>query len=341
VARTLILPILIGPGAAPILGGVLTETLSWRFVFLINVPVGVATIAFAYLYLPDHRETLSGRLDVLGMLLSGVGLSALLYAISEGAVIGWATPRILVTGVGGILLLWAFARRALRIPEPILRLRLLREPLLRGTNIVFVLTTGMFLASLYVTPIFLQQVLHQSPISSGTTTFAEVIGVAVGAQTLGRLYPRLGPRVLAVTGAIALTAYMALFLLVSPGVSMWPVRALMFFGGLGNAGTFLSIQTSVFTHISSRDTGHASAIYNTVRQSSIAVDIAVLTTVVSAAGGGLSAFHAAYLTGAILCAVGGVLAWTLISTDAARSTMRHRSESEHLTHAATAGTLGD
>lgn len=341
VARTLILPILIGPGAAPILGGVLTETLSWRFVFLINVPVGIATIAFAYLYLPDHRETVSGRLDALGMLLSGVGLSALLYAISEGAVIGWATPRILVTGVGGIALLWAFARRALRIPEPILRLRLLREPLLRGTNIVFVLTTGMFLASLYLTPIFLQQVLHQSPISSGTTTFAEVIGVAVGSQTLGRLYPRLGPRVLAVTGAIALTAYMALFLLISPGVSMWSVRALMFFGGLGNAGTFLSIQTSVFTHISSRDTGHASAIYNTVRQSSIALDIAVLTTVVSAAGGGLSAFHAAYLTGAILCAVGGLLAWTLISTDAARSTMRHRSEPEHLTHAVTAGTLGD
>jgi MFS family permease len=213
--------------------------------------------------------------------------------------------------------------------------------LLRGTNIVFVLTTGMFLASLYLTPIFLQQVLHQSPISSGTTTFAEVLGVAVGSQTLGRLYPRLGPRVLAVTGAIALTAYMALFLLVSPGVSMWPVRALMFFGGLGNAGTFLSIQTSVFTHISSRDTGHASAIYNTVRQSSIALDIAVLTTVVSAAGGGLSAFHAAYLTGAILCAGGGVLAWTLISTDAARSTMRHRPESEPVAPVVTAGTLGD
>jgi EmrB/QacA subfamily drug resistance transporter len=328
VSRTLILPILVGPGAAPILGGVLTQTLSWRWVFLINVPVGIVMLAFAYLYLPERREAPSGRLDVRGMLLSGVGLSALLYAISEGSVVGWAAPQILVSGFGGIALLWAFARGALRASEPILRLRLLREPLLRATNTVFVLTTGVFLASLYLTPIFLQQVLHQSPIGSGTTTFVEVIGVAVGSQTLGRLYPRLGPRALVGIGAITLTAYMALFLLVSPGVNMWLVRALMFFGGAGNAAVFLSIQTSMFTHISSQDTGHASAIYNTIRQSSIALDIAVLTTVVAGAGGStLAAFHDAYLAGAILCAVGCVLAWTLISTDAARSTMGQPSAS--------------
>lgn len=328
VSRTLILPILVGAGAAPVLGGVLTQALSWRWVFLINVPVGVAVLVFAYLCLPEHREAPGGRLDVRGMLLSGAGLSALMYAISEGSVAGWAAPRILVTGIGGIALLGAFARGALRASEPILRVRLLREPLLRATNLVFVLTTGVFLASLYLTPIFLQQVLHQSPIASGTTTFVEVIGVAVASQTLGRLYPRLGPRVLIEIGAITLTAYMALFLLVSPGVNMWLVRGLMFVGGAGNAGAFLSIQTSMFTHISSQDTGHASAIYNTIRQSSIALDIAVLTTVVAGGAGTLAAFHDAYLVGAILCALGGVLAWTLISTDAARSTMGRPSASQ-------------
>jgi EmrB/QacA subfamily drug resistance transporter len=342
VSRTLILPILVGPGVAPILGGVVTQTLSWRWVFLINVPVGIVMLAFAYLYLPEHREAPSGRLDVRGMLLSGAGLSALMYAISEGSVVGWAAPQILVTGIGGIALLWAFARGALRASEPILRLRLLREPLLRATNTVFVLTTGVFLASLYLTPIFLQQVLHQSPIGSGTTTFVEVIGVGVGSQTLGRLYPRLGPRALAEIGAITLTAYMALFLFVSPGVNMWLVRGLMFVGGVGNAAVFLSIQTSMFTHISRADTGHASAIYNTIRQSSIALDIAVLTTVVAGAGGGtLAAFHDAYLAGAILCAVGCVLAWRLISTDAARSTMGRPSASQGRGRAAAAEIGGD
>jgi EmrB/QacA subfamily drug resistance transporter len=342
VARTLILPILIGPAAAPVLGGVLTQTLSWRWVFLINVPIGIVMLVYGYLFVPEHQPSPGGRLDFRGMLLSGIGLSALLYAISEGSVLGWAAPQILISGLSGIALLWLFARGALRAPDPILRVRLLREPLLRATNTVFVLTTGVFLASLYLTPIFLQEVLHQSPIKSGTTTFVEAIGVGVAAQTIGRLYPRLGPRVLAGSGAIALTVYMALFLLVAPGVNIWLVRALMFFGGVGNAGTFLSIQTSMFTHISSEDTGHASAIYNTVRQSSIALDIAVLTTVVAGAGGTtLAAFHAAYLTGAILMAIGAVLAWTLISTDAARSTMGRPSEPEQRERAAAAELCGD
>jgi len=322
VARTLILPILLGPAAAPILGGVLTQTLSWRWVFFINIPIGIAMFAFAWLFVPEHRPSPAGRLDLRGLLLSGLGLSALLYAISEGSVIGWASPAILVSGLAGIALLALFAREALRRPDPILRLRLLRDPLLRSTNIVFALTTGAFLGSLYLTPIFLQQVMHQSPIESGTTTFLEAIGVGIGAQTLGRLYPRFGPRIMCVIGGTLLTVYLALFLLVDASTDIWLVRGLMFFGGFGNCGIFLAIQTSMFTHISSADTGHAAAIYNTQRQSSIAINIALLTTIVAGSTGtALAAFHEAYLAAAILAAFGTFLAWLLIDTNLARPTM--------------------
>jgi MFS family permease len=201
-------------------------------------------------------------------------------------------------------------------------LRLLRDPLLRSTNIVFALTIAVFLGSLYLTPIFLQQVLHQSPIGSGTTTFLEAVGVGVGSQTLGRLYPRFGPRVMCVVGGIGLTIYLSLFLLIDASTNLWLVRGLMFFGGFGNCAAFLAIQTSMFTNISSADTGHASAIYNTQRQSSMAINIALLTTIVSGAGGtALAAFHDAYLAAAILAAIGTVLAWTLIDTSLAGSTM--------------------
>ena len=321
VARTMLLPILIGPGAAPVLGGVLTQTLSWRWVFLINVPVGIAMLAFTHLFVAEHRPSPEGRLDWQGLLLSGLGLSAVLYAISEGSVLGWGSPDIIVAGLLGIGLLWLFVHRSLRLPDPILRLRLLRDPLLRSTNIVFALTTGVFLGSLYLTPIFLQQVMHQSPIASGTTTFLEVIGIAVGSQTLGRLYPRFGPRILAGIGGILVTVYLLLFLAVDESTSLWLVRALMFFGGVGNSAAFLALQTSMFTHISSADTGHASAIYNTQRQSAIAINIAIVTTIVAGAGGTLEAFHDAYLGAAILAAIGTVLAWTLIDTRLAGSTM--------------------
>ena len=196
-SRTLIVPILIGPGAAPILGGAIAQLLSWRWVFLINLPVGVLTLLFAWRFLPRTEGTPGSRLDLSGILLSGLGLSAVLYAVSEGPELGWASVAIIGSGIGGAALLVTFIRRSLRQPEPLLRIRLLSDRLFRSTNIVFALSTGPFLGSLYLTPIFLQEVIHQSPLGSGSTTFLEAIGVAIGAQTLARLYPRIGPRVLA------------------------------------------------------------------------------------------------------------------------------------------------
>ncbi len=322
VARTVIVPVLLGPGIAPVLGGALTQTLSWRWVFLVNIPVGLATLAFAHRFLREYRGDSHGRLDWRGLILSGVSLSALMYAVSEGSVQGWSAPEILITGIGGVGGLLLFARQALHGTDPILRLGLLRDRLFRATNTVFPFTTGPFLGSLYLTPIFLQEVLHQSPLGSGTTTFVEAIGVILAAQTLGRLYPRLGPRIMAGFGSAGLAIYMGLFLLIDSHTNLWLVRALMFYGGACNSATFLALQSSMFTTISSADTGHASAIYNTQRQSSIAINIAVLTTVVTGVGGGgLAAFHGAYLAGTILSVVGTVLAWTLIRTEDARSTM--------------------
>ena len=322
VARTLMIPILVAPGTAPVLGGALTESISWRWVFLVNIPIGLATLTFSYLFLPEQKPHPGGRLDVRGLIVSGCGLSALLYAVSEGSVLGWGSVPILASGLGGLALLAVFARITLHQTDPLLRLGLLRDRLFRSTNIVFAMSTGPFLASLYLTPIFLQEVLHQSPVASGTTTFVEALGVALGAQTLGRLYPRVGPRVMAGVGAGGLTIYLALFLLVDAHTNLWLVRALMLFGGLGNSGAFLAIQTSMFTTISGRDTGHASAIYNTQRQSTIALNVAVVTTVVAGVGGSqIGAFHDAYLAGAVIALVGTLCAWTLIRTEDARSTM--------------------
>jgi EmrB/QacA subfamily drug resistance transporter len=323
VARTVIVPILVGPGSAPILGGALTEWFSWRWIFLINVPAGVAVVLFAWRFLPRTPQATTGRLDFLGMLLSGLGLSSLLYAVSEGSALGWGSTPVVLSGTAGVALLAAFTRWSLRSNDPILRLRLLGDRLFRSTNIVFALCTGPFLGSLYLTPIFLQEILHQSPLASGTTTFLEAVGVGIGSQTLARLYPRFGPRPLATLGAAALVVYLSAFMLVAPDTSLWFVRGLMLFGGFANSAAFLAVQTSMFTTVSSGDIGHASAIYNTQRQSSIALNVAVLTTIAAgSADASITAFHSAYLAAATIAAVGTVCAWTLIHTRDARATMR-------------------
>ena len=323
VARLVILPILLGPGTAPILGGALTEWWSWRWVFLINVPAGIAVVLFAWRFLPRTPPATGSRLDICGMLLSGVGLSSLLYAVSEGSALGWTSTSVVISGTAGVLLLAAFTKWSLGRRDPILRLRLLSDRLFRSTNVVFALSTGPFLGSLYLTPIFLQEILHQSALASGTTTFLEAVGVGIGSQTLGRLYPRFGPRPLATAGAAALVVYLGAFTFIEPGTSLWFVRGLMLFGGIANSAAFLAVQTAMFTTVARPDIGHASAIYNTQRQSAIALNVAVLTTIAAgSASTSITAFHSAYIAAAVIAATGTVCALTLIHTRDARATMR-------------------
>jgi EmrB/QacA subfamily drug resistance transporter len=323
VTRTVVIPILVGPAAAPILGGALSQWLSWRWVFLINVPIGVVMVLFAWRFLPRTPPAVASRIDLCGMVLSGLGLTSLLYAVSEGSTLGWGSMPVVLSGIGGIALLIVFAKRSLRHKDPILDLRLLGDRLFRSTNMVFALSTGPFLGSLYLTPIFLQDILHQTPLGSGTTTFLEAIGVGIGAQTLLRLYPRFGPRPLATAGGAGLVVFLSAFLFVRPDTSLWLVRGLMLFGGDVNSATFLAVQTSMFTTIAKPDIGHASAIYQTQRQTSIALNIAVLTTIAAGStSASLASFHSAYLAAAVIAALGTVCAFTLIRTRDAHATMQ-------------------
>ncbi len=325
VTYTLIVPVLVAPATAPLIGGALTQTLSWRWVFFVNVPVGVATLVVCALYLPDPREHASGRLDVVGMLLGAVGLSALLYAISEGSVQGWGSDRIVVAAAVGVGVLVAFVGYERRHPDPLLRLELLGDRLFRGTQVVFALTSAAFLGCLYLTPIFLQEQHGQSPLGSGSTTFVEAVGVMIASQPFGRLYHRVGPRVLMTVGSIGVALTLGAFFFVGPGTSLWTIRGLLLVAGGINSATFLAVQTSMFATISSRDTSHASAIYTAQRQASIATGIALLSSIVASnRHAPLTGFHEAYLAAAILALLGAVASVLLVRTEDARATMKPR-----------------
>jgi EmrB/QacA subfamily drug resistance transporter len=325
VTRTLLLPIIIAPASAPIIGGIFTEDASWRWVFLVNVPVGVLVFAFCAVTLVEHREATRGRFDLFGFLLGGGGLALVLYALNEGPVYGWSSVQIVVSAVAGTAALVAFLRSEYRSSNPLLNLRLLHDRLFRSTVMVFVLTSGAFLGTLYLTPIFLQEVAGYSPIASGTTTFMEAIGVAVASQSVGRLYPLLGPRRMAATGAFLLAGLLLCFQFVDAGTNPWLVRGLMFLLGAANSAPFLAVQTAMFTTIPAADLGHASAIYNTARQTSVAVVVAILSVIVaSVAGARVDAFHGAYLALVGFAAVGAVAALALIRTRDAAATMTTR-----------------
>jgi EmrB/QacA subfamily drug resistance transporter len=326
VMRLVIVPILVAPTVAPMLGGILTKALSWRWVFYVNLPVGVLLAIVIVVYLEEYRrEGEPGPLDLPALIGSALGLTALLYGISEGATLGWGSPSIIGAGLLGVVIMAWFTRRELKSRHPVLDLRLLQDRLFRASLVVIGLSSASFMGMLYLVPVFLQEADHQSPIASGTTTFVEALGVFVASQTVTRLYPRLGPRVMSTLGSIGVCLILAWMMLGSPGTSLWIVRIQMFLMGGANSVTLLAVQSSVFTNISHERTAHASAIFVTQRQTALAVGIAILTCVVSSVGGPeFHRFHAAFLAAAALAALAAITAFTLIHTSDALPSMRSR-----------------
>ena len=133
-ASIIVLPTALAPALAPVVGGLLVTDATWRWVFYVNVPIGIAALIFGVLFVKHSVESRPGRFDRTGFLLSGIGLGLFMYGISEGPDLGWGSARVLVTGLVGAGLLATMVIVELRTPEPIVALRLLGNRLFRSST---------------------------------------------------------------------------------------------------------------------------------------------------------------------------------------------------------------
>jgi EmrB/QacA subfamily drug resistance transporter len=332
----LILPTALAPALGPVLGGLFVTELSWRWVFYVNLPIGLFALVFGALFVASPHSERAGRLDVAGFLLSGAGLGLLMYGVSEGPFKGWGQPEIILTLIAGTLLLAAMVFVELRSRDPLIDLRLFRDGLFRTCNIVMGLGAVSFLGVLFIVALFFQDGLGQSALSSGLSTFPEAIGVMIGAQVVTRwMYPDIGPRRTMFTGLMILSAALALMSLIDSASELWWMRLLMFILGYGMAHVFTSAQAAGFATISGADTAKASTVFNALRQLGGAVGVAFLSTVVAEVGPvtvtaaghavpNLTAYHAAFLTAAAISVVAALFALR-IDDRAAAHTMVKRS----------------
>ena len=335
----------LGPATGPVLGGILVTELSWRWCFFVNIPLGIVALAIGLLFLREHREPVPGAFDLGGFLLAGPGVALFLYAISESSVLGWTDPVIIATGVGGLAALAALVVTELRKPAPMLNLRLLKNRIFRTTSTVSVFSMGVYTAYLFIMPEFLQQARGASALSSGLTTLPGAIGLWLSSQAAARAYPRIGPRRMAVVALGGITVVFCVFgLFMGLHTSTWVIRLLAFTSGSCIAWCNIAIQAASFSTISSADTGRASALFNTNGRVSGGLGVAVLATVVSTSVHGapaaspaalVTAFHHAFLTAAVLIAIGGLLALRIRDSDAAAS-MRRRARASGAAQSATA-----
>lgn len=331
VARLITRVMVVAPATAPMIGGALVTWASWRWIFLINVPIGVA-IAAVGLLLEEHREPDAGSFDAAGALLGGGGLGLLLYAVGSGPTNGWGSPIVAVTGALAVVSLAAFARVELRRPKPMLELRLLGDRLLRWCSLANVFSAMAYFGSLVFIALYLQECRGVSPLDSGLTTFPEAVAVGLATGPVAWAFHRIGPRRLLAGGFAGIAIGAGLLSTLGLTASLWTVRGLCFFMGCALACIMLSSQGAAFARISSAATGHASAIFNTCQRAAMSIGVALLSTVLSLAGGDVlhgrppvSAFHWVFRTTMLLAVVGIGVGLLVRDRDAAPA-MRRRLE---------------
>jgi EmrB/QacA subfamily drug resistance transporter len=328
VSSILALVTALAPALGPILGGVFTTYLSWRLVFFVNVPIGAATFAFGAVALADHLPAHPGRLDVAGLLLSGLGLGSLMYGICEGPTQGWSTPPVAAALGAGVVLLGLVVAVELRAADPLVDLRLLGNRMFACATSLYGLASVAYLGALFLAALFFQDALGLSAVRSGLTVFPSAIGVMAGGQVVTRvLYWRLGPRRIVTAGLLTIAAAMVLMAEVDAHTSLWLIRLVMLGLGLGVACVFIPSQAASMATITAAQTGRASSIFNAGKQLGGAIGVALLSTVLTTAGPTgqnaghaevhLAAYRDAFLAAAAAAALAVTVALAIRDADAA------------------------
>ncbi|MET0428598.1 MAG: DHA2 family efflux MFS transporter permease subunit [Microvirga sp.] len=272
---TLTIPALIGPVLGPPLGGFITTYLSWRWIFFINIPIGVAGIILATLFVPDIREDNTPPLDWLGFILSGVGLALLMLGFATGG--RHLIPIEVSVGcvVVGALSLGAYVRHAGRTPYPLIQLRLFKIP----TFMISVVGGSLFRVGVgaipFLLPLMLQVGFGLSPVQSGSLTFISAVGALFSKASTKKMLEFVGFRTLLTVNAVVGSAFVAINGLFTPATPYWLIMPLLFLGGWFRSLQFTSLNAIAYADISNRDMSYATSLSGAVQQLSLSIGVAL------------------------------------------------------------------
>jgi len=271
--------------AGPVVGGLLTDGLGWRWVFYVNLPVGIAAFLVAGRVVAESRNPAAGRLDLPGLLLGSLGLGGLTLGLIEGNPRGWGSPAIVALLAAGVACLVAFVVVEARRREPMLAMRFFRDGAFSTANAVVLLAGFALLGFVFFNTLYFQVVQGWSPFQAGLRTLPSTLAVVVTAPLAGRLASRYGYRVPVVAGLLLGAA--ALLLLTGIGVGT-PYAELWWKLAMLGSGFGLTISPSTAAAVAAMpgaQAGVASAVTNTSRQVGGALGVAVLGAVAAARSG--------------------------------------------------------
>jgi EmrB/QacA subfamily drug resistance transporter len=285
-----------GAGAAIglLLGGLLTEYLSWRWCLYVNVPIAVVAFVGALLVIPRTAPARGVRLDIPGVVLAGLGLAGLVYAFSRAETDGWGDPVTLGLIAVSVLLLVGFVVVQRTVAHPLLPLRVVLDRRRGGAYVAITLAAvGSFAVFLFLT-YYLQQTKGFSPLMSGVGFLPFVAGILTSSTlVVPRLLPRTGPRPLLLTGQVlGATGLLILSRLQVDSAYASHVLPGLYVMGTGMGLIFASCFNTATSGTQQSDAGVASALVNTGQQVGGALGTALLNTIATSVAGSYAASHA-------------------------------------------------
>jgi EmrB/QacA subfamily drug resistance transporter len=271
----LTMPALVGPVLGPPLGGLITTTLNWRWIFFINIPIGLVGIALATRHFENLRESERPPLDWLGFLLSGLGLAALMLGLASGG--RHLLPASVSFGcmIGGAVLVGLYVLHARCAPHPIMDLRLLRHPTFRAAitgGSLFRIGVG---AIPFLLPLMLQVGFGLNPLQSGLLTFVSAAGALFMKSIAARILRRFGFRTVMTWNALIAVVFLAANGLFTPTTPHWIILLLLLAGGCFRSLQFTSINAIAYADVSVREMSAATSLSSVATQLSLSIGVAL------------------------------------------------------------------
>jgi EmrB/QacA subfamily drug resistance transporter len=276
-------PTVLGPVLGPVVGGLIVSNTSWRWIFYVNVPIGIVALALSSRWLPKDGERKKHSFDLLGFLLLSPGLTLFVYALSEvGSSGGFSSPAVIISFVASVILITAFIWNGLRnrdSSKTLLDLRLFRLRSYAIANISILVLGAMLFGSMFLLPLYYQVARGQSALMAGLLMAPQGLGAALVMRRAGTVTDRSGPRRVAPAGVVLLIIASLPFAFVTSHTSEALLAVTLFVRGIGLGLSMMPMVAAGYTELSQRDVPRASTTINISRQVGGSIATALLAVV--------------------------------------------------------------
>jgi EmrB/QacA subfamily drug resistance transporter len=273
-------PAMLAPIFGPTIGGLIIDNASWRWIFYVNVPIGVLAVVSAVRLLPRSHTAPTDRLDVLGLGLMASGLVLLTYGLAEvGSTGTFSSVKVIVPILAGLVLIGAFAYHAMRIRHPLLDLRLYRRATFSSASFAMFCLGAALFGSMILLPLYWQEVRHYSVVDTGLLTGPQGLGMALVMPIAGKLSDRRGGGPIALGGVVLTTLASIPFALIGDHTPVANLVIAMFIRGAGIGFAFMPAMTAAFAALERSELSHATPQLNVLQRVGGSIGTAVLAVV--------------------------------------------------------------